>query len=129
MNSIVLPIVVTCCFITLAESAPANRTEETINTGFTEGFATDQWYVYFDGRRIDGANRKSFRLIGDGYAKDQSYIYFRDKRVKNAAVRSFKVLGDGYGKDSWYVFFAGEKIDSAHVQSFNLISFDGNKNN
>ncbi len=82
------------------------------------GYSKDNYYVYFVGKRIDGASVTSFEALGNGYAKDSWNVYFAGQKILGASPTSFQILANGYAKDSWYVYFMGQKVDGLSPYSF-----------
>lgn len=50
------------------------------------------------------------RVLRDGYAKDNWRVYYLGMRVEDANPGSFECLRDGYAKDAWSTFLRGRKI-------------------
>ena len=69
--------------------------------------------VLFDGKVIKGASPARFKVLRDGYARDDWKVYYMGKAIKGANSNSFKVLDNGYAKDSWDVYYHGSKIKGA----------------
>lgn len=82
------------------------------------GYSKDNNYVYFLGKKLDGASVISFKALGDGYAVDSWNAYFAGQRIVGASPTSFQVLPNGYAKDNLYVYFLGHKVDGLSPYSF-----------
>ena len=57
-----------------------------------------------------GASVNSFRVMMDGYAKDNFYVYYRGQRMDKASPNSFKVMKDGYAKDNFNTYYRGKRV-------------------
>ena len=51
--------------------------------------------IYYRGLMIEGATRTSFEVISDRYAKDETTVFFEEKKVEGADVKTFKISDDG----------------------------------
>ncbi len=106
-------------------------------------YAADAGAVYYDGKKINGADPSSFELIGYGllqnkgkdpsdsqpeYARDAQHVYFIGKLVAGADPRTFRPLVSGgyfygYGRDSLHVYWLDKEIVGADPTTFRI--FDG----
>jgi len=82
------------------------------------GYSKDYNYVYFLGKKIDGASVISFKALGDGYAVDSWNAYFAGQKIPGASLASFQLLPNGYAKDNLNVYFLGHKVDGLSPYSF-----------
>ena len=48
-----------------------------------------------------------------GYVKDDWTVWYQGRKVEGAVASSFADLGGGYGKDNWKVFYAGREVKGA----------------
>lgn len=74
---------------------------------------------------IGGADPNTFSILpGWGYSKDKNSVYFETKRVEGADQKSFKVI-DGqatdYGLDDRYVYCDGIKLENSDATTFTTI--------
>ncbi|MFR6383887.1 MAG: DKNYY domain-containing protein [Odoribacter splanchnicus] len=84
---------------------------------FGDGYAKDDWQVFYRGRKIENASSSSFENLGGGYGKDSWTVFYREP-LPNASASSFENLGRGYGKDAWKVFYNGKAVKGASPSSF-----------
>lgn len=87
-------------------------------------YAKDYLYVYFNGKKVKGADVKSFKAYEDGYGKDDRYIYYKGEEIKGnylSLKNIFEVLGDGYAKDDEFVYYKGVILEGANAKSFQLL--------
>lgn len=49
-------------------------------------------------------------MLGDGYARDNWTVYFDGVKIDDASLGSFKVLRDGYARDNWNRYYLGRKL-------------------
>jgi hypothetical protein len=85
-------------------------------------FAVDSENVYFEGRRILGADPSSFHLVGKfGIAIDSRNVYVERSKVEIADVSSFEMLGGPYWKDKKRVFCGNLPLIGANPTNFKVI--------
>ncbi|MEZ0052009.1 hypothetical protein ABIA30_003021 [Mycobacterium sp. MAA66] len=88
-------------------------------------FAGDRANVYFEGRRIVGADPASFVLLADreGWAKDRGHVYHHDRPVSSDPAH-FVVLEGGLAKDSTAVYWSDGAVVSDDPAHFAVVSND-----
>lgn len=104
-------------------------------------YALDKSGVYYEGRKVIGANPSTFEFLGgistisdpDGYSKDGKSVFFADKRLKIADVKTFEVIPpyynaaskyqDGYAKDKKYVFCYGQLMIDYDSPTFEVLGW------
>lgn len=95
-------------------------------------FGKDDKHVFVYTEIIEGADLKSFELIGydQRYSKDKNNVYFLSSAISQD-ITNFQLLGDGLAKDKQSVFRYGKSIKNADAGSFvnlgNNYSKDKNK--
>jgi len=50
-------------------------------------------------------------VLSDGYAKDNWHVYFDSVMIEGASPDGFRVLRDGYARDTWNTYYFGRKIN------------------
>lgn len=96
---------------------------------FKEEYTRDKNFVYSFGRKIDGADSDTFKVLGDYYAKDKNSAYCdRKKMDPSVDINSFQSLDYNYAKDKNSVYKHGLKIDR-DVDSFIIINSMYSKDN
>lgn len=92
-------------------------------------FAKDQYHVYFEGRKINGASPKGFVVLGDhkyGYAKDELHAFLHKEIIIDADPTSFEVLQFPYSKDKNDVYCGTipMKLSVEALRSFKVTNED-----
>lgn len=90
------------------------------------GYAKDARSVFFQGRRMAGAQAGSFVLIekpaagdtADCYARDAHRVYFCGKPVALGDAESFVVLDSFFAIDNDRVYFGGAPVETADRNTF-----------
>ena len=89
------------------------------------GHAGDKKNVYYDGRRIEGADVNTFEVIEPcvfGYSKDKVSVYYEDKKIPGSDPKTFEILGEnGYSKDKNNAYFGNFIINGADIKSFKAL--------
>ena len=80
----------------------------------------DNWTVFYEGRKLEGASAMSFEYKGRGYGKDNWNTYFRGEQLRPGQSPD-GMLGGGYAKDSWSVYYRGRKVEGVSASSFEYL--------
>ena len=83
-------------------------------------YMKDKSNVYFNGKKIVGANASSFATLDDGYAKDSFQAYYFGQKI-GTTTGNFRVLGDGYARDTFTVWYMGKKIEGSAMGDFKVL--------
>ncbi len=92
-------------------------------------YSTDEYAVYYNDKKIEGADPETFELISSevwGYydaielAKDKYNVYINSKPWDEVDPESFEVLGRRYYKDKFNIYFEDKKIEEAEPESFTV---------
>lgn len=106
-------------------------------------YAADAGAVYYAGKKINGADPRSFELVGYGllqgkgkdasasqpeYGRDAQHVYFLGEQVQGADPETFTPLVSGgyyyeYGRDAQHVFWQVSEIVGADPTTFHI--FEG----
>lgn len=100
-------------------------------TGFLvliAGFSKDQQNVFFNTKKIPGAEAASFDVMEQDamktqefyFARDKSHIYFKDKRLLSPDLVSFKIAGLGYAFDKSRVYYKERIVNGADSKTFTV---------
>ncbi len=83
------------------------------------GYGRDEDSVYFEGRRIKGADPVSWEMLNRLYSRDNAHVYYFTEKVESADVDTFEIVEEQNkrdlfdstkGRDREHVFDAGQKI-------------------
>jgi DKNYY family len=91
-------------------------------------YTNDGQNVSFRGKIVQGADPKTFTLLGDEFAvygKDSMHVYVGGKMIPDANPVTFTVISDHvvfYAKDSAHVFAGSVALAGADPKTFTLIS-------
>jgi hypothetical protein len=79
------------------------------------GYQTDTDIIWFDGKKIEDADKKTFKKLDNinYYARDSESVYYKGKKLKNTDAESFRVLIHDYTKDKNFIYYKGKKIENA----------------
>ncbi len=101
-------------------------------------YAADNNFVYYNGKRLDNADARTFTLIGYGlltgrdgdpsqpeYAKDSTSVYYQGERLNGADPKTFTPLISGgyyfeYGGDAQSVYWKSKLIEGADPKTFTI---------
>ena len=86
-------------------------------------FATDRSFVYFQDKRIEGADAETFEFVEDGFGKDKDHGIYRGSLIVSSDAETFAVIGRGYARDSNDIYFGENPLNSCNPPSFKLMSF------
>lgn len=81
-------------------------------------FIKDKNNVYYQGRKFEGADPKTFKALGDNLFKDKNNVYSDTKKIKGVDVKTFKVLGNYYFKDKNNVYYYHYYYDDDDVSNY-----------
>jgi hypothetical protein len=91
--------------------------------GWNDYYAKDDQSVYMLGKRIEGADPSSFKILWYVYSQDNYDIYYYENAL-GADLDTFEFLeGRTYIKDKNAVFFEGERILNADIESFQVLDY------
>lgn len=69
-----------------------------------------------------GADPATFqRLKGDGYAKDKDHVFYQGRKVEGAQSATFIALSNDYGRDSISGFYQSEPIPGSDGQTLEVL--------
>lgn len=92
-------------------------------------YSKDESSVFHGGKKLIGADAKTFEVLGNDYAKDHQSVYFKSKKMTGVDAASFELFtGDEnleefhFAKDSSAVFIDDQKIIGADAVSFKRLS-------
>ena len=89
-------------------------------------FIKDKNNVYYQGRKFEGADPKTFKALGDNLFKDKNNVYSDTKKIKGVDVKTFKVLGNYYFKDKNNVYYYHYYYDDDDVSNYIIKGSDPN---
>ena len=97
------------------------------------GYAKDKNSVYYFGKRIEGANPKTFKIISDGaYSKDEKNVYAAGEIVKGADPKTFREIPEtNYARDknNLYYYYGEDKfLGKINEKDFKVLDSDLIKN-
>ena len=109
------------------------------------GYAKDKNSVYYFGKKIEGANSKTFKIISNGmYSKDDKNVYVAGEIVKGADPKTFRRISEtNYARDknNLYYYYGEDKflgkinennfkiLDSKLIKNRNEMYYSGEKAN
>ena len=68
---------------------------------------------------------KTLKPIGNSeYSKDKNNVYYNFKRIEGADIKSFEPLGYVIGKDKRSVYYETQKINGIDVKSFEFLEYN-----
>ena len=89
--------------------------------------ALDAMSVYYQSKKIIGADPKSFRGIDTGgfnwietshYMRDKNRIYYDDHAIRNSDPKTFVLMKDLHAKDKNSIYYAGWKVGWADHKTY-----------
>ena len=80
-------------------------------------YMKDNLAVYYNNRKIIGANPKSFEIIYEEWSKDDKNVFFEGKKMKNIDCESFEQVKGYFVKDYSKVFYKDSLIINAHPKT------------
>ena len=90
------------------------------------GHAKDKNNAYYYGKKIEGAEAKTFDIIEPcafGFSRDNISVYYEDKKIPGSDPETFEILGEnGYSKDKNNVYFENHIIDGADIKTFRALA-------
>lgn len=92
-------------------------------------FAKDANYLYYEGKRVRGANPKALQFLGDEkseYYKDDQHAFIRTEIIQRADPATFEVLEFPYSKDKNDVYCGTMPmmLSAGDLKSFKVINDD-----
>lgn len=84
------------------------------------GYGADAKTVFYEGKRVDGADAPTFVVLEVGYAKDVSRAYGEGKPLTNL-VQTFRVLVEsGYATDGKFAYFGSRRLPGENFVSMRI---------
>jgi hypothetical protein len=97
---------------------------QTLEVFDISNFAKDKDHVYYQGRRIHGADPATFQPLSDLIGKDKNYGYYCDSLLVGSHGPSFKNIDDYFTRDKNNVYCMYESIESCNPESFVTLDID-----
>lgn len=90
-------------------------------------YARDKNNVYYYGKKIDGADVLTFKVIQESddkekATKDRNSVYWHGTKLKDADPVTFQLLKHGYKKDKNHVYYWRTLIKEADSDSFEILA-------
>lgn len=107
--------------------------------GLMGDFGRNENNVYVGNEKIEGADPKTFSILGFGYSKDAQNVYYWKEKVPDADPKSMIILDRGLqitgadfirptvARDKNNVFQGTRKIEGADLESFKVIDDESAK--
>ncbi len=90
-----------------------------------DAYAKDAQSVFYEGRKIAGADALTFEALGDFYARDKNYGWYGNDTIQNSHGPSFRVVNDYYSTDGYDYFYTNLPLHMANPAGFAFISGKG----
>lgn len=92
-------------------------------------YAKDKSSVFYEGRKLSGAESSTFELISYGYAKDRQHVFFRNVIVDKADPSTFTAFTENensmgetvYAKDKQSIFINDKRFPEADIATFKIL--------
>lgn len=102
-------------------------------------WANDQYSVFYEGKKIDELDAKTFKVLGQNYIQDKANIYFHIsqssfKPLVGVDIESFTIIdetdptkidvfnwGSNLSKDKFHVYYKDGIIESADSETFKFL--------
>ena len=85
--------------------------------------------VYWDEELIEGADSKTFKILGEGYyAKDKNNIYYKGEKFEGNP-DTLKIIDNHYYKDKYSAYFEGIRINNSNPKTFKVLGRNFSKDN
>lgn len=85
-------------------------------------YAMDSENVYFDGSRLKGVDRDSWKILEPGYSRDENRVYFGADKLSRVDPESWRHLVDNYSQDKQRVYCWDREIKGADLESWRPIN-------
>lgn len=90
-----------------------------------EKYAKDEKSVFYEGKRINGADAATFEAIGEFYARDKNTGYYGKDTVKNSNGKTFTVINAYYSTDGKDYFYETDPLKMADPKNFKFVYGEG----
>lgn len=89
-------------------------------------FAKDKNAVYFEGRKIEGADPVTFKPINEKYSEDSKKVFFQTDYIIGAKPEGFEIIKFPYARDKndVYNICVPLKLNSDEIQEFKVTNTD-----
>jgi hypothetical protein len=87
-------------------------------------YGKDYSKVFFEGKIIENAESKSFRLLGNDYSADDSYVFLKNYALIDADPKSFKQLKHLYSRDKLRVYCGTIPMKVQDIEHFRVTKSD-----
>lgn len=86
-----------------------------------DNYAKDDKSVFYQGKKIIGADAKTFEAIDEFYAKDKNYGWYGSDTIKTSKGKSFKIINSYYSTDGYDVFYTTEPLKMLEPKNFKFV--------
>ncbi len=90
-----------------------------------EEYAKDDERVFYQGKKIEGADAKTFEAIGDFYARDKYRGYYGGDSIRSSSGTTFKIIDSYYSTDGKDIFYDTIPLKVASVKNFRFVFKSG----
>lgn len=99
-----------------------------------DGYCVDSLSVFVHGQKVRKANAPTYKKLNTQYAKDASHVFFKNGIVDGADPKTFSLLGKhdkydlhGYAKDRNRVYAAGKPVEGIDPATFEVLAWEVGK--
>jgi len=90
-----------------------------------DSYAKDDRSVFYKGKKIVGADAKTFEALDDFYAKDKNFGWYGKDKIKTSNGKKIRVINAYYSTDGFDVFYTTEPLKMSDPKNFKFVSGEG----
>lgn len=98
---------------------------EAKNRVYCSYFARDNQHVFFQSKRVEGADPKTFVAEDNGYAHDKNFVYYNGEKLEGSSGSTFQRVNYYYMHDENQVYYYGVILPEMNGGSFQLLGDSG----
>ncbi|MGI4833531.1 MAG: DKNYY domain-containing protein [Janthinobacterium lividum] len=88
-------------------------------------YAKDAKSVFYEGKKIVGADANTFEALGEFYAKDKNSGWYGNDVVESSNGKTFKIINLYYSTDGFDIFFVTKPLKMAKPNKFKFVYGEG----
>lgn len=88
-------------------------------------YAKDDQQVFFDGRKIEDADAKSFEAVAEFFGHDKNRGYYAGDSIESSRGKTFRLINSYYSTDGHDVFFMQKPLHVVSAKDFRFVYDSG----
>ncbi|NJB84172.1 DKNYY domain-containing protein [Wenyingzhuangia aestuarii] len=105
-----------------------NRADKNSFKHISGSYGKDKNFVFFKRKIINGADSNSFKRIKRGYSIDKNRVYYYGDSITNSSSKQFEIIDNYYSKDYKDIYYRNQALNVCSVENFEFVFHDSLEN-